>query len=68
MIEMVADEVCLIIRQSLPVPNCPIIYVGFKVKGILVGISLGEEFVRGSIKEMVKSQLDASLCLNSNRP
>ena len=44
--KMVADEVYLIICQGLPVTKCPVIDLVLEGEGILVGIVIGEEFVR----------------------
>jgi hypothetical protein len=54
--KMVADEVCLLICQGLPVMKCPVIDLGLEGKGILVGVVVGEEFVRPGVQEMLRSQ------------
>ena len=68
LVEMVADEVCLVIcHQGLPVTNRPgVIDLGLEGKGILVGVVLGEEFVRRGVEEILKSQLNVSFSLYSN--
>jgi hypothetical protein len=54
LVKMVADEVCLIIRQCRPMTNRPIIDRGLEGKGISVGIVLSENFISGGVNKMLK--------------
>ncbi len=64
--KMVADEVCLLICQGLPVTKCPVIDLSLEGKGILVGVMIGEEFVHQGVQEMLKSQLNVSFSFYSD--
>ena len=67
LVKMMADEVRLVVRQSFPVSDGPIVYLRLEGSSILVGVSFGEEFVRRFVMEMREAQLNIPLRFNPHR-